>query len=142
MKTTLLLLVLCGLSPGTREPQDPTPEAPTVQAFQIETLLEAQAASERTYTQFLRVPALHAGIYTLPAQGQDTQNPHREDEVYYVFKGAAKLRAGGEDHPVKAGSILYVKANEEHRFVDISEDLEILVLFSTAPTDPRKDAER
>ena len=59
----------------------------TVQAFQIETLLEAQAASERTYTQFLRVPALHAGIYTLPAQGQDTQNPHREDEVYYVLKG-------------------------------------------------------
>ena len=66
-----------------------------MQAFQIETLLEAQAASERTYTQFLRVPALHAGIYTLPAQGQDTQNPHREDEVYYVFKGTAKLRAGG-----------------------------------------------
>ena len=98
MKTTLLFLALGGLYLGSHDPQDPTPEAPTVQVFQTETLLEEHAASERAYTQFLRVPALHAGIYTLPAETEDSQNPHREDEVYYVFKGAAKLRAGGEDN--------------------------------------------
>ena len=60
------------------------------------------------------------------------QQPHSEDEVYYVISGRASFRAGAEERSVQVGSILYVKANVEHRFHSISEDLRVLVIFAPA----------
>ncbi len=30
---------------------------------------------------------MSAGIYVLPSGGTDPQNPHKEDELYYVVRG-------------------------------------------------------
>lgn len=39
----------------------------------------------------------------------------------------------GSDHAnVKAGSIIFVEAELEHRFYDIEEELEVLVFFAPA----------
>ena len=46
--------------------------------------------------EFLRVPAMSAGVYFLPKDGTDGQRPHREDEMYYVVKGKAKMVIGTE----------------------------------------------
>ncbi len=121
---------------GLHQDQDPPMPQPPVQVFQIDSLLEKHKESERSYTRFLQVPALHAGIYTLPAKGRDGQSPHGEDEVYYVLKGEAKLSAGDAEHAIRKGSVIYIKAGQEHRFTEITEDLQLLVLFSTGPTDP------
>lgn len=135
MKSLLILTAVGALALGSQEAMS-KPEP--LQVFQIEELLEKHADSERSYTGFLRVPALHAGIYTLAAGARDGQSPHGEDEVYYVLKGAGKIRSGDRELPVRKGSIVYVKAKEEHRFTEITEDLELLVLFSTGPTDAPK----
>ena len=101
-------------------------------AFALSDILAAQAGSGRAYLEFLRVPALSLGLYVLPAGGVDPQQPHSEDEVYYVARGRGQIRVGGEDRPVEAGSIVYVATGVEHRFHAILEDLHILVFFAPA----------
>jgi mannose-6-phosphate isomerase-like protein (cupin superfamily) len=69
-------------------------------------------------------------VYRLPAGAGDSQQPHAEEEIYYVASGRARFRAAERDVEVKAGDILFVPAKEPHQFHDIQEDLELLVLFA------------
>lgn len=41
----------------------------------------------KLYREFLRVPAMSAGLYVLAAGATDSQRPHHEDEMYYVVRG-------------------------------------------------------
>ena len=91
--------------------------------------------SGKRYLEFLRIPALSAGVYVLPAGGADTQAPHHEDEMYYVVRGRARMRAGSEDQAVREGSIIFVAAGVEHRFYEIAEDLMVLVFFAPAESE-------
>jgi mannose-6-phosphate isomerase-like protein (cupin superfamily) len=103
-------------------------------AFEVSELLAAHAAAGRPYHEFLRRPSLSMGLYALPAGGEDPQSPHREDEVYVVLSGRARLRVGEEDRPVGAGSIFFVEKHVPHRFHTIEEDLRVLVFFAPAET--------
>jgi mannose-6-phosphate isomerase-like protein (cupin superfamily) len=91
--------------------------------------------SGKRYLEFLRVSAMSAGIYVLPAGGTDPQKPHHEDEMYYVIRGQARMRAGSEDQAVSEGSIIFVAAGVEHRFYEITEELTVLVFFAPAETE-------
>lgn len=84
------------------------------------------------YREFLRVPAMSAGLYVLSAGSIDPQLPHHQDEMYYVVRGRARFRAGDQDTPVTAGSVLFVAAELEHKFYDITEELSVLVFFAPA----------
>ena len=79
-------------------------------AFELSQLLADQQSSGNLYLEFLRVPALSAGLYVLPAGQPDPQQPHAEDEVYYVLQGRGAIRVADEDRPVQPGSIIYVAA--------------------------------
>lgn len=92
------------------------------------------ARSGKLYREFLRVASMSAGMYVLPAGATDAQRPHHEDEMYYVIGGRARFRAGDQDQEVSAGSILFVAAEVEHRFYDITEELAVLVFFAPAET--------
>jgi len=113
------------------------------------TLAEVEAERARSgklYREFLRVPAMSAGVYVLPAGRTDPQKPHREDELYYVVRGHARMRVGSEepavggqaqgeqseDRAVSEGSVILVAAGVEHRFYDIKEELVVLVVFAPA----------
>ena len=95
---------------------------------------EQRTASGRSYREFLRVPAMSAGLYVLPAGAIDKQQPHREDEIYYVIRGRARFKAGSEDREVSAGNVIFVAAQIGHRFYDIKEELAVLVFFAPAET--------
>jgi len=103
-----------------------------MQAFEIAQLLNEQARSGKLYFEFIKIPSLSVGLYVLPAGGLDPQQPHSEDEVYYVVSGRGMIRVGEEDRPVQAGSVVLVEARVEHRFHNIEEDLTILVFFAPA----------
>jgi quercetin dioxygenase-like cupin family protein len=100
--------------------------------FDLAQLRSERARSQRLYLEFLRVPALSLGLYELPAGGSDPQQPHTEDEVYYVVRGRGRFRVGAEDRPVAEGTVLFVKAGVEHHFHSITEDLTLLVFFAPA----------
>jgi len=102
--------------------------------FQIDQIEQERARSGKSYLEFLRVPALSAGVYTLPAGGTDLQKPHQEDEMYYVVRGRARMKVGTEDRAVSEGSVVFVAAQVEHRFYDIAEELVVLVFFAPAET--------
>jgi mannose-6-phosphate isomerase-like protein (cupin superfamily) len=75
-------------------------------------------------------------LYRLAAGGQDPQQPHAEDEVYYIISGQGKIHVDGEDRAVQAGTTIYVAAHDVHYFHSITEELTILVFFSPAETGP------
>jgi mannose-6-phosphate isomerase-like protein (cupin superfamily) len=100
--------------------------------FHFEDLTRLRAEKGQLYLEFLRVPAMSAGVYVLPAGGADPQKPHREDEMYYVVRGRARMKIGSEDAEVSAGSVIFVEAEAEHRFYDIQEELAVLVFFAPA----------
>ncbi len=104
----------------------------TAAAFSLSRLESDRVRSGRRYLEFLRVPSLSGGLYLLRAGDTDPQSPHGEDEIYFVVRGRARIRLGTEDQPVAAGSVIYVPARLDHRFHDIEEDLEILVIFAPA----------
>ena len=87
--------------------------------------------SKRPYREFLRVPSLSCGIYSLPVGATDLQAPHDEDEVYYVVQGRGRIKVHDQDRVVGPGSILYVRASSEHSFFDITEDITLLVFFAS-----------
>jgi mannose-6-phosphate isomerase-like protein (cupin superfamily) len=86
------------------------------------------------YLEFLRVASMSAGIYVLAAGSVDAQSPHRQDELYYVVKGKARMRAGAEDRSLEPGHIVFIAAQVEHRFYDIEEEFTVLVFFAPAET--------
>jgi quercetin dioxygenase-like cupin family protein len=102
--------------------------------FQLDRLEQQQAQAGKSYLEFLRVPAMSAGVYTLPAGGTDPQKPHKEDEMYYVVRGRARMRVGVEDRAISQGNVIFVAALVEHRFYAIAEELVALVFFSPAET--------
>jgi quercetin dioxygenase-like cupin family protein len=91
-----------------------------------------RSESGKLYREFLRVPAMSAGLYGLPVGAADPQRPHQQDEMYYVIRGRARFRADQQDQEVRAGSVLFVAAEVEHHFYDIVEELAVLVLFAPA----------
>jgi mannose-6-phosphate isomerase-like protein (cupin superfamily) len=88
----------------------------------------------RPYHEFLRIPAMSAGLYVLSAGAADRQQPHREDEIYYVVRGKAKVRLGAEERSVQERSVIFVESGLEHRFFDIEQEIVLLVVFAPAET--------
>ena len=105
-----------------------------LQAFDLDEL-DKLAEQAQPYHEFLRRRGMSLGMYVLPVGGTDRQHPHTADEVYVVLRGRAALRVQGQDHEVRQGSVISVDHGEEHRFVDIDEDLHVLVVFAP-PDDP------
>jgi len=100
--------------------------------FHVNELNEERTEKGKLYLEFLRVPAMSAGVYVLPKGGRDPQKPHREDELYFVVRGRARMQIGVEHAEVRAGSVIFVEAEAEHKFYDIQEELEVLVFFAPA----------
>jgi mannose-6-phosphate isomerase-like protein (cupin superfamily) len=96
-----------------------------------DTIAKLQGANKK-YLEFLKVPSMSAGIYQLSVGDQDLQQPHTEDEIYYIIKGKAKFFLNGEHLDVSEGTTIFVYANLPHYFHSIAEDLTILVVFSPA----------
>lgn len=101
-----------------------------MEACEYADVVQQQGETGKPYLQFLSKTTLSLGLYVLPAGTEDTQSPHAEDEVYYVVSGRGAIVAAGERRPVEPGSIVYIARDVAHRFVDIAEDLSILVFFA------------
>ena len=103
-----------------------------MERFSLADVRNLRAQGNTPYHEFLRVPAMSAGVYELGVGEADGQQPHAEDELYYVVSGKATLIVGADNVPVEAGSMVYVPAHVIHRFHTITEALTILVFFAPA----------
>ena len=82
------------------------------------------------YVEKLRTADLSFGTYLIPVDGVDEQSPHAEDEIYTVLRGRARIITPSGSAEVGPGSVVFVPAGEEHRFVEITEELALLVFFA------------
>ena len=99
-------------------------------AYELADVLAQHSSLGQLYHEFFRSQSLSLGLYVLPAGATDPQNPHKEDEVYYVVSGSGSIQVDGEDRALTAGSIVYVARDAPHRFHSITEDLNLLVFFA------------
>ncbi|HSR24573.1 MAG TPA: cupin domain-containing protein, partial [Candidatus Eisenbacteria bacterium] len=107
-------------------------------AFEVADLIAARTSSGHEYADFIRSELLSVGLATWPAGAADTQQPHTEDEVYYVVGGRGRIAVAGEQRPVGPGSIVYVATGVDHRFTDLEEELQVLVFWAPARRSRRR----
>jgi mannose-6-phosphate isomerase-like protein (cupin superfamily) len=102
--------------------------------FEVRDRLAQLAPGEHASAEFFRSPtgSLSMTAARWRAGSVDNQQPHTEDEVYYLVAGRAVLLIDGHPHAVQPGSIAFVAAGVEHRFTEINEDLEVIVFWSPA----------
>jgi mannose-6-phosphate isomerase-like protein (cupin superfamily) len=93
-------------------------------------VLHASDVPAEPWAEVVRSGDLSAGIYHLGAGAADGQSPHDEDEVYVVTAGRADLEVDGARTAVRPGSVAYGPRRVPHRFVDVTEDLEVAVVFA------------
>jgi mannose-6-phosphate isomerase-like protein (cupin superfamily) len=132
----LLTLLFTGASAMAQtKSEEKLPDQRVVNAFDI---MQSNAAQNKNYGVFMRIPSISSGVYTLNKGATDEQTPHTKDEIYYVVKGKAKILIGKESYEVKEGSLVFVEAYKEHKFYDITEDLGVVVVFSAEqPASPK-----
>ena len=74
-------------------------------------------------------PGLEVGVYVLVAPEPDRQEPHADDELYFVIEGRGTLEIEGSTVPVEPGNAVFVPAGADHRFTGY-EGLSVLVIFA------------
>lgn len=100
--------------------------------FEMADLIAEQRELGERYLEFFTADTgtLSLGLYVLSAGADDPQQPHTEDEIYYVVSGAGMLRVGDEDKQVRAGTVVFVETAAPHKFHSITETLTLLVVFA------------
>lgn len=102
------------------------------QHINLSEIIEEIGDVPRKYQEFIRTNDLSTGIYKINVGQTDIQTPHTEDEVYYIIQGKSKFIHGESILDVKPGDFLFVAAKVDHRFVDVQEDMIVLVFFGPA----------
>ena len=70
---------------------------------------------------------IHLGFYA-PAN-PDPQQPHEQDEYYFVASGSGEIVIGNDVTSLNVGDAIFVPAQATHRFQNHSEDFTAWVLF-------------
>ena len=97
-------------------------------AFAIEQVRRRLEAGNGGYEIVHASPGLEIGVYMLVAPEPDRQQPHTDDEVYFVLEGGGALDIEGERVDLHEGHAVFVPAGAEHRF-SAYEQLVVLVVF-------------
>jgi quercetin dioxygenase-like cupin family protein len=111
---------------------DPSPV--TANVFHVDELLGHLQPGEHDVGEFFRSSSgsMSMSVAYWAAGSKDDQQPHTEDEVYYVASGRGRLAIGSDDVALEPGSVAFVGAGVEHHFHDIGEDLHVLIFWSPA----------
>lgn len=62
-------------------------------------------------------------------RGNDPQQPHTRDEVYFVATGSGEFLCGESRRTFGPTDLLFVAAGDVHRFENFTEDLTVWVIF-------------
>jgi hypothetical protein len=85
----------------------------------------------------LGLRAFGTNAYTAAQAGQDVVEPHDEDdheEVYFVFRGAARFTLDGETFDAPAGTYVFVPDPKVHRGAVAFEPNTTVMSFGGPPT--------
>lgn len=72
------------------------------------------------FATLLRHGTMQVEVYA--PQDQDLQQPHEQDELYFVQSGQGEFLNGGQRHRFAPGDVFFVPAGQVHRFEHFSKD--------------------
>lgn len=87
-------------------------------------------AGER-YARLLQHGSMSVEVYA--PRGHDPQQPHAQDELYFIQQGRGQLVIGDERHDCAPGDAFFVPAGQTHRFEHFSDDFATWVVFWGPP---------
>ena len=89
--------------------------------------LPAESDAPESYIEPFSKGATSLGLYA--PKGEDHQEPHDQDELYFVISGSGTFVHDGRLSPFGPGDAIFVAAGVPHRFEDFSDDFSTWVLF-------------
>jgi mannose-6-phosphate isomerase-like protein (cupin superfamily) len=78
---------------------------------------------------FLNKRSLTAGILFLKPGEKDIQEPHDNDEIYYIVSGDGFLKINKKDYRISKGKAFFVAKNVKHNFFGNTKELTVLYFF-------------
>jgi len=102
--------------------------------FDLSTFLEKIKQSSSYFYTFINRDSLAAGILVLQAGEEDTQEPHDNDEVYYIISGDGFLKIKEKDYKVSKDKVFFVAKDVEHHFHGNKKELKVLYFFGGPDT--------
>jgi mannose-6-phosphate isomerase-like protein (cupin superfamily) len=102
---------------------------PVPHALDVDKAKKRLVASGGGYEIVHESPGLEIGVYALVAPEPDRQQPHADDEVYFVLEGSGVLEIEGVPVELHEGQVVFVAAGDDHRF-SAYEQLVVLVAFA------------
>jgi mannose-6-phosphate isomerase-like protein (cupin superfamily) len=94
-------------------------------------LLKLDKKGDSTFfLDFLNNNSFEVGVLRLNPGQKDTQEPHSEDELYFVMEGKGYINIVGESHEITKGSCIFVPSKTNHYFHGNKERLVVLYVFN------------
>jgi mannose-6-phosphate isomerase-like protein (cupin superfamily) len=96
-------------------------------------LARLPAAPTATYPQGAPFVTMMAGgtmsVEVFAPKNEDLQQPHTQDELYFIQRGKGELVINGQRFDAAAGDAFFVAAGALHRFENFSDDFVTWVVF-------------
>ena len=84
-------------------------------------------ADEERYVECGHHGTMTLGMYA--PYKQDLQQPHDQDELYFILSGSGTFVTGNDKYSFNPGDALFVAAGAGHRFEDFTDDFSAWVVF-------------
>ena len=93
-----------------------------------------KSSSSYFYT-FINRESLAAGVLYLEPGQEDTQEPHENDEIYYIISGDGFLNINSKDYGISKDKVFFVGKDIPHNFHGNKEVLKVLYFFGGPDAD-------
>ena len=99
-------------------------------------LLQLPGAQGERFAALMAHGSMRTELYA--PRGHDPQQPHAQDELYFIQRGHGEFVQGDERHRFQAGDAFFVPAGQVHRFEHFSDDFVTWVVFWGPPGGERE----
>ena len=97
--------------------------------FNLKDNLDKIKKDNSYFRTFINKDSLAAGILFLKPGEEDTQEPHENDEVYFVISGNGYLKIKNKNYKVSKEKLFFVAKGVPHYFHSNTKDLKVLYFF-------------
>jgi mannose-6-phosphate isomerase-like protein (cupin superfamily) len=104
-----------------------TIQHPMYHISQEQALAELKKVSPKEFVTLVQHGELEIEYYK--PDTIDRQLPHNKDEVYIIAGGSGEFVREEERYQIKQSDVLFVKAGEDHRFENFTDDFATWVIF-------------